>query len=161
MSVWLIAAGVLTGLGCWLVVSELVPAGPRLLAAIDRLESGGSPDGRMSLPARLGRQLDEATPWLHVPVQDLRLLGQDPAAWLARKVSLGFAGLAGVPVLSALLALGGLSLRWTISAGTAIALATGLFFIPDVVTRVSARAKRRITRTSARAKQQSVAEPSN
>jgi len=142
MSVWLIAAGVLTGLGCWLVVSELVPAGPSLLAAIDRLESGGSPDGRMSLPVRLGRQLAAATPWLHVPVQDLRLLGQDPAAWLARKVSLGFAGLAGVPVLSALLALGGLSLRWTISAGTAIALATGLFFIPDVVTRVSARAKR-------------------
>src|SRR5215469_1691407 len=142
MSVWLIAAGVLTGLGCWLVVSELVPAGPSLLAAIDRLESGGSPDGRMSLPVRLGRRLAAATPWLHVPVQDLRLLGQDPAAWLARKVSLGFAGLAGVPVLSALLALGGLSLRWTISAGTAIALATGLFFIPDVVTRVSARAKR-------------------
>jgi len=142
MSVWLIAAGVLTSLGCWLVVSELVPAGPSLLAAIDRLESGGSPDDRMSLSARLGRRLAAATPWLHVPVQDLRLLGQDPADWLARKVSLGFAGLAGVPVLSALLTLGGLSVRWTIPAGTAIALAVGLFLIPDVVTRVSARAKR-------------------
>jgi hypothetical protein len=142
MSGWLIAAGVLTGLGCWLVVSELVPAGPSLRAAIDRLDSGGSSGGRTSLPARLGGRLTAAAPWLHVPVEDLRLLGQDPADWLARKVILGFAGLAGVPALSALLALGGFSLRWTIPAGTTIALAALLFFAPDVLTRARARAKR-------------------
>jgi Flp pilus assembly protein TadB len=142
MSVWLIAAGVLTGFGCWLVVSELVPAGPSLRAAIDRLDSGGSSDDRNSPSARLARRLAAAAPWLHVPVQDLRLLRQDPADWLVRKVSLGFAGLAGVPVLSALLAIGGLSLRWTIPAGASIALAAVLFFVPDVVTRIAARAKR-------------------
>jgi Flp pilus assembly protein TadB len=142
MSVWLIAAGALTGLGCWLVVSELVPAGPSLRAAIERLDSGGSSDIGISLPVRLGQRLATAAPWLRVPVQDLSLLGQDPADWLARKASLGFAGLAGVPVISALLALGGLSLRWTIPAGATIVLAAGLFFVPDVATRMSARSKR-------------------
>ena len=142
MSAWLVAAGALTGLGCWLVVSELVPAGPSLRAAIDRLDSGGSSDDRIVLPARLGERLAAAAPWVHVPRQDLRLLGQDPADWLARKVSLGFAGLAAVPVLSALLALGGLSLRWTIPAGATVALAAGLFCVPDVATRMRARGRR-------------------
>ena len=40
MSIFLIVAGLLTGLGCWLILSELIPAGPSLRAAIDRLESG-------------------------------------------------------------------------------------------------------------------------
>lgn len=142
MSAWLVAAGALTGLGCWLVVSELVPAGPSLRAAIDRLDSSGSSDDRIVLPARLGERLAAAAPWVHVPRQDLRLLGQDPADWLARKVILGFAGLAGVPVLSALLAVGGLSLRWTIPAGATVALAAGLFFVPDVATRMRARGRR-------------------
>ncbi|HXB46601.1 MAG TPA: type II secretion system F family protein [Streptosporangiaceae bacterium] len=142
MSVWPIAAGGFAGLGCWLVVSELVPAGPSLRAAIDRLDSSGNSGDRVVLPTRPGQRLAALTPWVHVPVQDLRLLGQDPSGWLARKVSLGFAGLAGVPVLSALLALGGLSLRWTIPAGTTIALAAALFLVPDVATRMTARAKR-------------------
>ena len=142
MNAWLIAAGVLTGLGCWLVVSELIPAGPSLRAAIDRLDSGRSSGDRTSLPTEVGRRLAAAAPWLHVPVQDLRLLGRDPADWLIRKVSLGFAGLVGAPALLALLAVGGLSLHWTIPAGTTIALAAVLFFVPDIVTRMSARAKR-------------------
>ena len=142
MSVWLVVAGGLSGLGCWLFVSELVPAGPSLRAAIDRLDSGGSSDNRFVPSARLGQRLDAVAQWVHVPRQDLRLLGQDPADWLARKLSLGFAGLAGIPVLSAMLALSGVSLRWTIPAGAAIALAAGLFFVPDVATRMSARARR-------------------
>jgi Flp pilus assembly protein TadB len=142
MNAWLIATGGLAGLGCWLVVSELVPAAPSLRGAIDRLDSGGSSDGRISLPARFGARLAAAAPWVRVPAQDLRLLGQEPADWLARKVSLGFAGLASVPVLSALLALCGLSLRWTIPAGLTIALGAALFFVPDVVTSMRARAKR-------------------
>ena len=142
MSAWLVAGGVLAGLGCWLAVSELVPAGPSLRAAIDRLDSGGSSGDRISLTARLGRRLVAVAPWVHVPVQDLRLLAQEPADWLARKVSLGIAGLASVPVLSAVFALWGLSLRWTIPAGLTIALGAILFFVPDVITRIRARAKR-------------------
>jgi Flp pilus assembly protein TadB len=143
MSGWLVAAGALAGFGCWLVLSELIPAGPNLHAAIDRLQSGSSAaDYRGSRSARLGRRLAAAAPWLPVPARDLRLLGQEPADWLARKVILGLGGLAFVPVLSALLAIGGRSLPWTIPAGLTVALGAVLFFVPDVVTRVDARAKR-------------------
>jgi Flp pilus assembly protein TadB len=143
MSGWLVAAGALVGFGCWLVLSELIPAGPNLHAAIDRLQSGSSAaDDRVSPSARLGRRLEAAAPWLPVPVRDLRLLGQEPADWLVRKFLLGLVGLALVPVLSALLAIGGRALPWTIPAGLTVALGTVLFFVPDVVTRVDARSKR-------------------
>jgi Flp pilus assembly protein TadB len=142
MSIWLIAAGALAGLGCWLVVSELIPAGPSLRAAIDRLDAGGGAQDAVSLPVRLGRRLAAAAPWLPLPAKDLRLLGQDPADWLARKVTLGFAGLALVPVLSALLALSGRSLPWTIPAGGTLILGAAMFFAPDLVTWANARQKR-------------------
>ncbi len=142
MSMWLIAAGLLTGLGCWLAITELIPAGPSLRAAMDRLDSGGSAQDAGSLPVRTGRRLAAAMPWLPVPVPDLRLLGQDPGDWLASKVILGFAGVALVPVASALLALSGRPLPWTIPAGGTLALGAALFFAPDLVTRVNASQKR-------------------
>jgi Flp pilus assembly protein TadB len=142
MSIWLIAAGLLAGLGCWLAISELIPAGPSLGAAIDRLDSGGVLQDAGSLPVRLGRRLATAMPWLPVPVKDLRLLGQDSGDWLASKVSLGLAGVALVPVASALLALSGRTLPWTIPAAGTLVLGAALFFAPDLVTCVNAREKR-------------------
>jgi Flp pilus assembly protein TadB len=143
VSAWLVAAGLLAGLGCWLVISELIPAGPSLRAAIDRLDSVGAPvDHQAALPARLGQRLAIAAPWLPVPAADLRLLGQDPTEWLATKVSYGVLGLALVPALSALVALGGHSLPWTIPVGGTLALGMAMFFLPDLVTRVNAKQKR-------------------
>ena len=143
MSLGLIAAGVLTGLGCWLVISEVIPAGPSLRAAIDRLDSGG---GRAADSAprhlRLGRRLAAAAPWLPVPAADLQLLGQDPADWLASKVSYGALGLALVPVLSGLLALGGRALPPSIPVGGTLVLGAVMFFAPDLVTRINAKEKR-------------------
>ena len=104
MSAWLVVAGLLTGLGGWLVVSEVIPAGPSLRAAIDRLESGaGRADDQATLRVRVGHRLAAAAPWLPMPATDLRLLGQDPAEWLAIKVSYGVLGLAVVPTLATLL----------------------------------------------------------
>jgi Flp pilus assembly protein TadB len=142
MSVWLIAAGLLAGLGCWLAVSELIPAGPSLRAAMDRLDSGGGYQNAGSPPVRLGQRLATAMPWLPVPVKDLKLLGQDPSGWLASKIGLGFAGVALVPAATALLALSGRHLPWTIPAGATLALGAALFFVPDLVTGVNARHKR-------------------
>ncbi len=142
MTVWVLAAGLLAGLGCWLAVRELIPAGPSLRAAIGRLDSGGAAADNGSVPARLGRRASAAAPWLPVPVQDLRLLGQDPADWVVAKLGLGFAGLALVPVLTGLLALGGRSLPWTIPAAGSLALGAALFFTPDLVTRSNARQRR-------------------
>ena len=143
MSAWLVFAGLLTGLGCWLVVSELVPAGPRLQAAIDRLESGAEGrEDRATLRVRLGHSLAAAAPWVPVPATDLRLLGQDPAKWLAAKVSYGVLGLALVPGLSALLVLAGRSLPWTVPVAATLAIGTALFFLPDLVTRLVAKQRR-------------------
>jgi hypothetical protein len=143
MSGWLIVAGVLGGLGCWLVISELIPAGPSLAAAMERLASGGGHgDEVTSWSVRCGHRLVTVAPWLPVPATDLSLLGQEPAAWLARKVSCGLLGLALFPALSALLLLGGRPLPWTGPAGGSLALGAAMFFVPDLVTRVNAQRRR-------------------
>ncbi len=143
MSAWLVVAGLLAGLGSWLIIRELIPTGPSLRAAIDRLDSSvGWADDQGRFPVRLGRQLGAAAPWLPVPLTDLRLLGQDPAEWLASKVSYGALGLALGPSLSALAKLGGHTMPWTIPVGGTLALAGVMFFLPDLVTRVHARQKR-------------------
>jgi hypothetical protein len=143
MSMWLVVAGLVSGLGCWLAVSELIPAGPSLRAALDRLDAGGSPAGGSGrLAVRIGRRIPVALPWLPVPARDLRLLGQDPTDWLASKVSCGFVGLALVPVLAGLLALGGRTLPWSIPVGGTLLLGAVMFLLPDLVTRVNAREKR-------------------
>jgi hypothetical protein len=143
VSAWLVVAGLLAGLGCWLVISELIPTGPSLRAAIDRLDStGGRADDQAPFRVRLGRHLAAAVPWLPVPATDLRILGQDPAAWLASKVSYGALGLALVPSLSALAALGGYAPPPAIPVGGTLAVGAAMFFLPDLVTRVNAKQKR-------------------
>ncbi len=139
----MVVAGLLGGLGCWLVINELIPTGPSLRAAIDRLDSyGGRADDQALFPVRLGRQVSAVAPWLPVPITDLRLLGQDPAGWLAKKVSYGALGLAVAPSLSALAVLGGHSLPWTIPVGGTLVLGGVMFFLPDLVTRFHAKQKR-------------------
>jgi Flp pilus assembly protein TadB len=142
MSGWLVVSGLLAGLGVWLAVGELSPAGPSLQAALNRLESAAGTDRQSPLRARLGRRLAAAAPWLPVPAADLRLLGQQPADWLARKVSLAVLGLAVVPVLTELMALDGRSLPWTIPVAGALALSVAMFFLPDLVTRINANERR-------------------
>jgi tight adherence protein C len=143
MSLWLIVAGLMAGLGCWLVISELLPAAPSLRAAMDRLDSTAVAGAReVTWPVRAGRSLSRAAPWLPVPSADLRLLGQDPAEWWATKVSFGILGLALVPVLTGLLALGGRALPLAVPAAGTLAAGAAMFFAPDVVTRVNAAEKR-------------------
>ena len=120
MSNWVLIVGALLGLGVFLLVSELVPAGARVGAALQRLgqqDAGpaGAPPERLS--RRLGRGLAEALPWLPVPAADLALLNQDRAAWLASKVACGLLGLAAPVLGTALLALGGHPVSWAVPAG--------------------------------------------
>ena len=112
-------------------------------AALDRLESGSErADDSATLRVRLGLSLAAAAPWVPVPATDLRLLGQDPAEWLAAKVSYAVLGLALVPGLSAALGLAGRSLPWTVPAGATLAIGTALFCLPDLVTRLNAKERR-------------------
>jgi Flp pilus assembly protein TadB len=145
VSTWWIVIGALAGLGVFLIVSELLPAGVRIDAALERLGQAGEPAAAVeqpSLTSRLGQQLAAALPWLPMPSADLALLGQDRAAWLASKVTCGLLGLAAPVLLTALVALGGHPVSWTIPLLGALALGLALFFTPDLVTRVNAAEKR-------------------
>jgi Flp pilus assembly protein TadB len=146
MNLWVIVAGLLSGLGVWLAVRELVPSGPSLQAAVERLEAdraaAGRQDERSSL-RELARGLRTAAPWLPVPTADLRLLGQETDEWFASKLGLGLAGLALLPVVGALYVLAGRNLPWTVPVAGSLAVGAALFFAPDLVTRVNAAERRR------------------
>lgn len=144
MNAWVLGSGLLIGLGGWLAARELIPAGPSLQAALDRL--GGGPDNLADAAVpplrRLAHGIVVAAPWIPVPRSDLRLLGQDTEEWLAGKVAYGVLGLALAPALAAVAELAGHRLPWTIPTGGSLALGAALFFVPDVITRANAAEKR-------------------
>jgi hypothetical protein len=142
VSLWVIVAGVLGGLGIFVAVRELAPAPARLDAALARLDSATPPQGRTSVPRRLARSIAAELPWLPVPSADLALLGQDRDAWIASKIFCGLAGLAVPAGLTELLLLGGGGVAWQVPTIASLACGVGLFFAPDLVTRVNAAERR-------------------
>ena len=148
MSLWVSVAGVLAGLGAFLLARELIPAKARLEAALARLNPGAARDPARDYETgttgfrRLARHLGTAAPWLPVPATDLALLGQDREAWLASKIAYGLLGLVVVPLFAAVLTLGGTSLPVAVPVVASLALGVGLFFAPDLVTRHNAAERR-------------------
>ena len=150
MTWWVVPSGLIAGLGCWLAISELWPAGPSLRAALDRLDGGGiaaaseagTGEAGTGLAGWLGLHIATVAPWLPIPVADLRLLGQSSSEWLAKKVILAVAGLSAAPVVAILLVITGSSAAWTIPVAGTFATGTVLFFVPDIVTRVTAANRR-------------------
>ena len=142
MSVWVVVAGVLGGLGIFLVVRELIPAPARLDAALARLDSAPVPGRRTSVSLRLAQHVSAELPWLPTPTADLALLGQDRDTWIASKITCGLLGLAVPPVLLELLALGGFGVNWQVPALASLACGVALFFAPDLVTRANAAERR-------------------
>jgi hypothetical protein len=143
VSLWMIVAGALGGLGIFLVVRELVPAPARLDAALARLDSAAPPGRRRtSVPGWLARSISAELPWLPVPSADLALLGQDRDAWIASKIICGLIGLAVPAGLTELLSLGGGGVAWQVPAIASLACGVALFFAPDLVTRVNAAERR-------------------
>jgi hypothetical protein len=154
MNVAIAVAGVSIGLGLFLVIQELVPAGARLDTALariagDRYEPGRrSATDRQTARFRLRRQLRSAAPWLPVPVTDLALLGEEQDTWLASKIACGLVGVILPPVLYALTKLAGVRPEWSIPVVASLGLGAALFFAPDLVTRVNAAEKRADFRTA-------------
>ena len=145
MSNWALILGALLGLGVFLLASELIPAGDRVGAALARLgepEAGEADPPPARVTHRMGRGLARAAPWLPVPSADLALLNQDRSAWLASKVGCGLLGLAAPVLVSGLLAVGRHPVRWPVPVGAALLIGAGLFFAPDLVTRVNAAERR-------------------
>jgi Flp pilus assembly protein TadB len=148
VSLWVIASGVLAGLGIFIIVQELVPAPDRLEAALARLDLGtalelGTGTGAATRPARkLARRVAAELPWLPVPAADLGLLEKDRETWIASKVGCGLLGLAFPALLAALASLAGVGLGWSAPAIISLLCGTALFFAPDLVVRVNAAERR-------------------
>ncbi len=146
MSLWVIVAGLLAGAGLFIIVRELVPAPPRLDAALARLDHGVPAPGRITEPARpagkLAQRIAAELPWLPVPSADLALLGQDRESWIASKVTCGTAGLAVPLALTGLASLVSPGLNWTVPVAVSLLCGAALFFAPDLVTRVNAAERR-------------------
>ncbi|HEX9032399.1 MAG TPA: type II secretion system F family protein [Streptosporangiaceae bacterium] len=142
MNPLVLLAGILVGLGAFVLASQLMPGGPRLDAALARIHSAGAAD-RESLGAEsLAKRLAAVAPWLPVPSADLALLGKDREQWMVSKLACGLLGLLLVPMVTVALRLEGISLPWTVPAVVSLALGAGLFLAPDLVTRVNATEKR-------------------
>ena len=144
MNLWVVAAGILGGLGLFIAVRELVPAPSRLDAALARLDIGAAMEpGPVPAPAgRLARRIASELHWLPVPAADLALLGKDRASWIASKVGCGLLGLAVPPLLAGLASVAGVGLGWSAPAVISLLCGVGLFFAPDLVTRVNAAERR-------------------
>jgi pilus assembly protein TadC len=144
VNLWVIAAGILGGLGVFTAVRELVPAPSRLDAALARLDLGAALEpGPGPAPAgRLAHAVASELHWLPVPAADLALLGKDRATWIASKVGCGLLGLAVPPLLAGLASLTGARLGWSAPAVISLLCGAGLFFAPDLVTRVNAAERR-------------------
>jgi hypothetical protein len=145
VSLWVIAAGVLAGLGVFLAVRELMPAPPRLDAALARLDAGPGPSGAGAGDAPGGKtaqRIAAELTWLPVPAADLALLGQDRAGFVASKVACGLLGLAFPALLAGLAALAGTALPWSVPTIASLGLGAALFLAPDLVMRVNAAERR-------------------
>ena len=142
MNLWVIVAGVLGGLGVFVAVRELVPAPPRLDAALARLDPGAAHASAGVQTSRVTERIAVELAWLPVPATDLELLGKDREGWLASKVACLLLGLAFPPFLTGLAAVAGVALPWSFPVVVSLALGVALFFAPDLVTRVNAAERR-------------------
>jgi pilus assembly protein TadC len=144
VNLWVIAAGILGGLGLFIAVRELVPAPSRLDAALARLDLGAAlePGPRPAPAGRLAQRIASELHWLPVPAADLALLGKDRASWIASKIGCGLLGLAVPPLLAGLASVAGVGLGWSAPAVISLLCGIGLFFAPDLVTRVNAAERR-------------------
>jgi Flp pilus assembly protein TadB len=142
MNLWIIVAGVLGGLGIFVAVRELVPAPPRLDAALTRLDASTEAYPVTVSRSKTAQRIAAELAWLPVPAADLALLGKDRAGWIASKVACLVLGLAFPAFLAGLAALAGTPLPWSVPTIASLGLGAALFFAPDLVTRVNAAERR-------------------
>lgn len=142
MTPLVLLAGVLAGLGAFVVITQAMPGRPRLEAALARISAAGAQEPALPRSRDLIRQIAAAMPWLPVPAADLVLLGEDRERWFARKILCALLGLGAFPFLTVLAAVAGHRLPWTVPAVVSLALAVALFFAPDLVTTVKAAQRR-------------------
>jgi hypothetical protein len=148
VSLWVIAAGILGGLGIFLIVREIVPAPPRLDAALARLDHGftleldGTARPAAAPSGKLAERIAAELPWLPGPTADLALLGKDREGWIASKIGYGLLGTAVPLLLVGLASLTGTGVNWSVPVVVSLACGAALFFAPDLVTKINAAERR-------------------
>lgn len=142
MNPLIVLAGVLAGLGVFVVVSQMVPGRPQLDAALARIHAGGTLDKVPPGARVVSERLTALAPWLPVPATDLALLGKDREQFLVSKVVCAMIGLALIPLFTVIGLLLGYRVPLTAPAIASLVLGVLLFFAPDLVTRVNAAEQR-------------------
>lgn len=143
-----IAAGGLVGLGLTLVLWRLVPAQPHLGSALERLAPdrgaarstpvGAALDSRDRLGLWVQRRLPIVSS-LQVPTRELSVLRIPVHRFYGEKALYALIGLLFPPVLTAVLTLFGVTPPLLLPVLASLALATGLFFLPDYNVRDDAK----------------------
>ncbi|MEY9878051.1 hypothetical protein ABH931_007575 [Streptacidiphilus sp. MAP12-33] len=144
MITWLVVTGCLAGLGLALFVAELRPSPPELGVALERLHpdpalpgeavTDREPDGAYEA---LGRRLRNF-PGVTVPQRELALVGRSPERHLAQKLLSALLGLVAFPYVAFMGSLVGVSMPVLVPAVASLALAAGMWFLPDLLLRSQA-----------------------
>ena len=143
-----VLAGLVVGAGALLLLREAVPGHPHLGAALSRIAGAdrrAAAAGGAGLVHRVGAALEPHLAdrrLVRLPVQDLALLGTTAAAFLGRKAAYALLGLAFTPLLAAGVALAGAGLPLVVPAVGSLALAVGLWLVPDLDVHLRAAAAR-------------------
>jgi hypothetical protein len=136
----LVMCGAVAGTGLALMISEIVPAAPKLGPALRRLSPpvGPSPIVQASVgggraaaaQAAWGRWLVDRVPG-RIPHADLRLLQQSAEQFLLTKAAFALAGLLLPVVVTAGWTLMGLGVPVLVPGVVGVVAAAGLWFVPD------------------------------
>jgi tight adherence protein C len=118
--------GSLGGLGLFLIIRGLVPAGPALDAALTRLHP------RPQAPARKLTDTLATVFKLKPPLAELRLIGQSVERYVVEKVAYPLIGLIFPALFVEILSFAGITLHWYIPTVVGIGLAFGMFLLVDV-----------------------------
>lgn len=147
-----LTGGALIGLGVVLLVWRLVPAHPDLGDALARLSpehsrprdttpTAGVADSRQRLGVWAMKTLPAAA-WVQTPTRELAILRIPVSRFYGEKVLYAMVGLFIPPLLSALFVLLGFPLPLSVPVVATVAVAVGMFFLPDYNVRDDAKKAR-------------------
>ena len=138
--VWIAAiAGALVAAGLVGIAWYLAPARIDLADAVDRTLTPQRPHPVADLPAtgteRVGNWTMRHLPsglWQMTPVRDLAILHKPISEFYGEKVLVALIGIVVTPLLAWIGSLSGLNPPFVLPVGATIAIAAGLWFVPDV-----------------------------
>ena len=137
---WIAAiAGALVAAGLVGLLWYLVPARPDVVTGVDRLLTPARPHQIAEIPTtsaeRVGNWTLRHLPpelWRMAPLRDLEVLRRSASGFYGEKTLNALVGLVAVPVLVWVLSFAGLQVPIPVPVGATLAIAAGLWFLPDL-----------------------------